>query len=76
MIKSFTMDYERLKGNGGGNYGKNCLAVSETSVHLKRCIVKSLIYMLQAKMLDITENLELMGEIAVYCLLILFIKFL
>ena len=26
MIKGFTMDYERLKGNGGGNYWKELLA--------------------------------------------------
>ena len=26
MIKGFTMDDERLKGNGGGNYWKELLA--------------------------------------------------
>ena len=48
MIKGFTMDDERLKGNGGGNYWRELLNVLEISDHPKRyCIGKCSIYMPQ-----------------------------
>ena len=49
IIKGFAMDDDRLKGNGGGTIGRNCLTASEISDHQKKySIVKSLIYMRRA----------------------------